>query len=405
MLNPEQMATAQRLFKSEASVLERLGREHSQIPNLYAYFSLPITNPLTNKTDELFYLVQEFIDGEDLEKVLNRDGQFSEANVTKVLRAMLNVLDFVHSEGAIHRDVKPSNIMQRRKDGRLYLLDFGAVKDVTAPTATSIQSGPTGIYTAEYAPPEQIMKSIVDATADLYALAATCVILLTNKASGELRESANNSWHWQSEVSVSPTFAQVLNKMLAARPSDRYPSAKAVIAALDGSPPPIPAPPPVPPQPQTGQPQVGRQPQTGQPQTGQPQTGQPQTGPQTGQPPIQPQSLSLVRFLSNAAFLGTEGGLLGIAALSLLGTLYGGGIWLVMLAGLGLLQFRRTIEGWDFLIIAGLTFAAVVLFPRLNSVLPGSLGMAVVIALMAGGSVVAIAVLFRLIYKLLSSII
>jgi serine/threonine protein kinase len=78
-LTTEQMATAQRLFKNEAIVLERLGRDHPQIPNLYAYFSLPITNPLTNKVDELFYLVQEFIDGEDLEKILHRDGQFSEA--------------------------------------------------------------------------------------------------------------------------------------------------------------------------------------------------------------------------------------------------------------------------------------------------------------------------------------
>jgi serine/threonine protein kinase len=373
-LTADQMVTAQRLFATEAEVLERLGRDHPQIPNLYAYFSLLITSPLTRKTEELFYLVQEFIDGEDLEKILNRDGKFSEAETENVLRAMLGVLDFVHSQGAIHRDVKPSNIM-KRQDGRLFLLDFGAVKEVTAPTATSLQSGPTGIYTAEYAPPEQIMNSIVDATSDLYALAATCVVLLTNKASHEMRDSASNSWQWQSHASVSPALAQVLNTMLAARPSDRYPSAKAALAALDGhqSVKPLPqvVPVPVPPVPV---------------------------------PPSLP-PLSLVQILSNAAFIGTEGGLLGIAMFSLLGTtLVGGGVWLAMLAGLGFLQLQRTIEKWDFLIIAGLTLAAVVMFAPLNKIVGDEAAMIFVIAIMCGGAVVAIAVLFRLIFKLLSRI-
>jgi serine/threonine protein kinase len=373
-LTADQMVTAQRLFATEAEVLERLGRDHPQIPNLYAYFSLLITSPLTRKTEELFYLVQEFIDGEDLEKILNRDGKFSEAETENVLRAMLGVLDFVHSQGAIHRDVKPSNIM-KRQDGRLFLLDFGAVKEVTAPTATSLQSGPTGIYTAEYAPPEQIMNSIVDATSDLYALAATCVVLLTNKASHEMRDSASNSWQWQSHASVSPALAQVLNTMLAARPSDRYPSAKAALAALDSKP--VNPLPPVPPNPGS-------------------------------LPPVPPPALpplSLIQVLSNAAFIGTEGGLLGIAIASLLGTtLVGGGVWLAMLAGLGFLQLQRTIEKWDFLIIAGLTLAAVVMFAPLNKILGDGAAMIFVIAIMCGGAVVAIAVLFRLIFKLLSSV-
>ena len=115
-LTPQQLATAQRLFAKEAIVLERLGLQHPQIPNLYAYFPLLVTNPLNNQSEELFYLVQEFIDGDDLEKILDKQGKFSEDDVIKVLRAMLDVLGFVHRNGAIHRDVKPSNIMQG-KDG------------------------------------------------------------------------------------------------------------------------------------------------------------------------------------------------------------------------------------------------------------------------------------------------
>ncbi len=399
-LTPAQMETALRLFATEAEVLERLGLQHSQIPNLYAYFPLLITNPLTNRTEELFYLVQEFVDGEDLEKVLDREGKFSQSEVENVLQAMLGVLDFVHSKGAIHRDVKPSNIMKGR-DGRLFLLDFGAVKEVTAPSGS--QRGPTTISSPDYAPPEQIMNGTVDATSDLYALAATCVILLTNKGSHELRDSSTNTWRWEPYVRVSSGLAQVLNKMLQARPSDRYPSAQAILAALalgnGRSPVNLPA------SPQTA-PASGPSPSPS--PSLQPVSPPPAPSPQRvplAVPSAPPQPLSLVRLLSNAAFTGAQGGLLAIATLSLIGTsLLGGGVWLALLAVLLLLQVRRTIEGWDLLIIAGLTLAAVVLVGALNRVLGGQVEMIFVIAVMAGGVTVAIAVLFRLIFRLVSNI-
>jgi len=410
-LTPTQMETALRLFATEAEVLERLGLQHPQIPNLYAYFPLLITNPLTNRTEELFYLVQEFVDGEDLEKVLDREGKFSQGEVEDVLQAMLGVLDFVHSKGAIHRDVKPSNIMKGR-DGRLSLLDFGAVKEVTAPSGS--QRGPTTISSPDYAPPEQIMNGTVDATSDLYALAATCVILLTNKGSHELRDSSINTWRWEPYAQVSLGLAQVLNKMLQARPSDRYPSAKAVLAVIAAS---------------SGQStNSGQSINSGQSAVNLPTSSQtaPSTGnspdPQPISPPPAPtplppqrvspvvasapsQPLSLMRLLTNAAFTGTQGGLLAIATLSVLGTtLFGGGIWLAMVAVLLLLQVRRTIEGWDLLIIAGLTLAAVLLFWPLNQILGGETALIFVVAVMAGGIAVAIAVLFRLIFRLVSNI-
>lgn len=384
-LTPQQMATAQRLFAREAEVLERLGLQHPQIPNLYAYFPLPITNPLTNQLEELFYLVQEYVDGEDLEKVRHRQGKLTEAEVDQVLRAMLDVLDFVHSNGAIHRDVKPSNIIHSQ-NGRLSLLDFGAVKEVTTPTG--VQRGPTTICSPDYAPPEQIMNGTVDATSDLYALAATCVVLLTDKDSSELRDSSSNSWNWRSEARVSPGFAQVLDRMLRAKPSDRYPSAKAVLAALSAGssqPPSVPSPLVTPPTPVASSAPPARPPVQPAPQ------------------PIQP--LSLPRFLGNAAFAGAEGGLLAIAAISLLGTTFwGGGVWLAMLAGLVLLQARRVIEGTDLVIIAGLTLAAVIFFPPLHNLLVGGLSMILVVTVMAGGLGVAIAVIFRLIFRLVSRI-
>lgn len=404
-LSAQQMATAQRLFATEAEVLERLGLQHPQIPNLYAYFPLMITNPLTNQSEELFYLVQEFVEGEDLQKVLDRQGKLPEIEVKAVLTAMLDVLDFVHSKGAIHRDVKPSNIMQG-SDGRLSLLDFGAVKEVA--TATGSQRGPTTICSPDFAPPEQIMNGVVDATSDLYALAASCVVLLTNKPSSDLRDSSTNSWRWQPYAQVSAEFAQVLNRMLQARPSDRYPSAKAVRKALADTArsahanpsvrqkPPAPSVTPPAAVPLAATPNASNPPPSSRPHS-------PPVAPKAVPVPVQP--LPLVKFLSNAAFTGVEGGLLAIATFSLLGTtLSGGTAWLAMLGGLLLLQMRRTVEGWDLLIIAGITLAAVVFFSPLNTLLGGQLPLILVITVMAGGGMVAIAVIFRLIFRLLSRI-
>ncbi|NJN21495.1 MAG: serine/threonine protein kinase, partial [Leptolyngbya sp. RL_3_1] len=103
-----------------------------------------------------------------------------------------------------------------------------------------------------------------------------------------------------------------------------------------------------------------------------------------------------------------EGGLLAIALASLLGTsLLGSGAWLLLLGGLVFLQARRIIERLDLVIIAGVTLAVVVLFPPLRMVLAttGSpLQTALVLAILAGLMAVVIATLFRLIYRLLSSI-
>lgn len=401
-LSRSQMETALTLFAREAQVLERLGRRHPQIPNLYAYFPLPVTNPLTNKSEELFYLVQEFIDGEDLEKVRDRQGKLSEAMVVEILRGTLGVLDFVHKEGAIHRDVKPSNIMQGA-DGRLSLLDFGAVKEVTTPN--SAQRGPTTICSPEYAPPEQIMSGQVNVTSDLYALAATCVVLLTDKDSNQLRDSASNRWQWRSDASVSPRLADILDRMLMARPGDRFPSVQDVLTALDA-----PSRQPVSSSGlATSSPAGGGSQQAQKSKASAPVPGS-STPPSPIANPVSPQlanpapPMPLTQFIGNAAFLGAEGGLLAIATVSLLGRVFGGVAWLVMLSLLVFLQLRRTIEGKDFLIIAILSLAAVIFLGKLNRALDGNVQLVILTMIMAAGAVVAIAIIFRLIFRLVSRI-
>ncbi|MBE9125490.1 serine/threonine protein kinase, partial [Coleofasciculus sp. LEGE 07081] len=231
-LSPQQLDIAQNLFEREAEVLEQLGSTHPQIPDLFAFFPLSIPNPSqASKEDQFFYLVQEFIDGQNLEEELNTKGKFSEPEVLEILQEMLEVLKFVHNNGSIHRDIKPSNIM-RHRNGRLYLLDFGAVKQVTTAAAGTPSGRSTGIYSQGYAPPEQMAGAQVYPSTDLYALAVTLITLLTGKETGELYDSYSNSWNWHNYAQVSDTLADVLDRMLLATPNQRFGSAQEVLEAI-----------------------------------------------------------------------------------------------------------------------------------------------------------------------------
>ncbi|MEG4585713.1 serine/threonine-protein kinase [Microcoleus sp. MOSTC5] len=77
-----------------------------------------------------FYLIQEYIDGNPLNKEIVSGRQFQESAVIDLLLDILSVLECVHSQGIIHRDIKPSNLIRRKLDGKIVLIDFGAVKAI-----------------------------------------------------------------------------------------------------------------------------------------------------------------------------------------------------------------------------------------------------------------------------------
>ncbi|MBE9012176.1 protein kinase [Pseudanabaenaceae cyanobacterium LEGE 13415] len=375
-LSPTQLKIAQDLFEREAEVLEQLGREHPQIPDLFAFFELTVANPQTGKEEKYFYLVQEFIDGQTLEEELAQTGRLPETEILKVLDQVLRILDFVHENGSIHRDIKPSNII-RHKNGRFYLLDFGAVKFVTKAVG-QLQSS-TGIYSAGFAPPEQMSGGQVLPCSDLYALAVTCLMLLTNKAPQELFDSYNNTWKWRNYAQVSSHLADVLDRMLLHTPADRYQSATEVLDAL--------TPKPVAPQPISPPPQ--------------------KVAPRRRQ--ITLPRFSTIEVLSSALFTGFEGGIIAIALVSLLGTtLISAGFWLVLVAILIAAQLARFIEKIDFLILGVISLIVVGFVGQLNwaaafIVSPGiPLLNILIIAGFTGLVTLAIAIVFQLIYKLVS---
>jgi len=117
----------------------------------------------------------------------------------------------------------------RRQDGRLFLLDFGSVKQVTS---AKVSSASTAIYTPGFAAPEQTTRGQVFPSTDIYALGVTILTLLTGKEATELFDPQINQWRWRQEVKISPHLSGILDKMLMPAINERFSSATEVLSAL-----------------------------------------------------------------------------------------------------------------------------------------------------------------------------
>ncbi len=383
-LTSTQLQLAQQLFEREADVLAQIGNQNEQIPDLFAYFEITVKSWQSEQEEQFFYLVQEFIDGQNLEEELDPRGPFTEEEALEVLREILKVLKFVHNEGIIHRDIKPSNIM-RDRHGKLYLLDFGAVKQVTnAPTGGSGGSS-TGIYSMGFAPPEQMSGGQVYPSTDLYALAVTILTLLTKKEAIQLFDGYSNQWQWRSLVSINSGLADILDRMLLPAANQRFQSAQDVLWALDSLA--IPLTQLRPPKPSVAK--LSSQ-------------TQPPQAPIVSPTPPKP-AFSTIELLTGAAFSGFEGALIAIALLSLLKSpIITLAVSAVILGLLIFAQTRRWIEKLDLLIISGISFTLIYFVPFFHAALSSQ--EVTIFAVAAGLIAIAVTAIFRLIYKLLSLI-
>ncbi|WP_238846082.1 serine/threonine-protein kinase [Nostoc edaphicum] len=231
---------ATELFEQEARRLEQLG-EHPQIPTLLAYF----------EQEKRLYLVQQFIDGQNLLAELQQQGMFNEQKVRELLLDLLDILKTVHHHKVIHRDIKPENII-RRGDGKLVLIDLGASKQLTATVITQIG---TTIGSFGYAPLEQMQGGEAYPASDLYSVGATCFHLLSGIHPWELWQRQGYGWvtNWRQYLQqpVSQELGQILDKLLKEEYQQRYQSAAEVLQALNSQPIPVTQPltPPITPSP------------------------------------------------------------------------------------------------------------------------------------------------------------
>ncbi|MTJ53604.1 protein kinase [Anabaena sp. UHCC 0253] len=223
--DPKTYQMIQKRFEREAAILEYLGEGSDQIPKLYAYFS----------ESGQFYLVQEWIQGQTLTNVIQSQGNLGETIVREILLSLLSILDYVHSKGIIHRDIKPDNIILRTPDNKPVLIDFGAVKE-TIRTVANSSGNPTQslvIGTPGYMPIEQAIGRPVYAT-DIYSLGLSVIYLLTGKYPQELETHPQTGQIlWQQYVPhISPQLVMVLSQAIEPRTSDRYSTASKMLYAL-----------------------------------------------------------------------------------------------------------------------------------------------------------------------------
>ncbi|MBR8834829.1 MAG: protein kinase [Stigonema ocellatum SAG 48.90 = DSM 106950] len=217
MNSSEVLRMAQERFRQEAEVMRRLGKDNQQIPQLYDDF----------QENQRFYLVQEYIKGENLHEEL-RTRLFSETQVIEVLSDVLKVLDYLYRQNVIHRDIKPANLIRRRCDNRIFLIDFGAVKEVSTTNAQG-QTNPTiAIGTPDYMPPEQCNGRPRFAS-DIHALGITGFVLLTGRIP---QKNQLDEIIWNGEQ-VSPGFKEILDKMVRPKCEERYERAADVLCDLE----------------------------------------------------------------------------------------------------------------------------------------------------------------------------
>jgi len=244
---PHLLKTSRRIFATEAETLKQLGA-HDQIPRFIDCF----------EADEQFYLVQELIVGQPLsdemallQRAPVRVRQASlqenrEAEVIYFLRDLLQVLDFVHSQGIIHCDVKPNNILRRAKDGKLVLVDFGAAQSIrsperdreligTLPLKSTVAVSPSGYLAAE----QLVGKPY--ANSDIYAVGIMAIQMLTGIDPAKLQLNLEtNELNWQqiqtrypSKSSLYRPLTAILRQMVRYNHQQRYRSAQEVLRALE----------------------------------------------------------------------------------------------------------------------------------------------------------------------------
>lgn len=211
-----------RLFKKEAETLYRLGK-HEQVPQLLAHF--------LNDDDCHYYLVQEFIEGQDLTEEV-KDG-LEEAKVVQLLIDILEVLKYIHDENVIHRDIKPSNI-RRRIDEKIVLIDFGAVKEVSLIEDEHAQVSYTvAIGTPGYRPSEQA-NGRPRFVSDIYAVGMIAIQALTKVHPKDLEEDPQTGEIlWGGHTDISNNLAEIINKMVRYHFSQRYQSISEVLSELN----------------------------------------------------------------------------------------------------------------------------------------------------------------------------
>lgn len=208
-----------KLFEREAGVLKQL--DYPTIPKYQDYFCL-------NEQLLWFGLVQEYIPGATLQDLLNQGKKFTEQQIRQIATDILNILVYLHelNPPTLHRDIKPSNLIWG-EDGRVYLVDFGAVQNKSASEKATF----TVVGTYGYTPMEQFGGRAIPAS-DLYALGATLIHLSAGIAPADLPQK-NLRIQFAEFVSLSPSFVAWLQQLCEPAIEKRFSTARVALSSLE----------------------------------------------------------------------------------------------------------------------------------------------------------------------------
>ncbi len=222
-LDAGKLKQLRRQFQQEAQVLARL--DHPHLVDVTDFFA-----EASN-----VYLVMKFIEGESLAHCINHQGALSEERVVALAGQLLEALAYCHSQGVLHRDVKPQNVILQ-PSGAAVLVDFGLVK-LWDPRDPRTKTAMRGMGTPEYAPPEQYdVTGHTDARSDIYSLGATLYHALTGQAPPTATQRSAGQGMFKPpralNRSISPRVEAAVLRAMELRVQDRFQSPREMKAAM-----------------------------------------------------------------------------------------------------------------------------------------------------------------------------
>jgi len=210
-------------------LLEHLRREEQVCGGLRHPHVVAVFTPRQRSRD---YLVMEFVEGKDLRSVMQERGPLPAGEAVLVARQVCEALVYLHSKGVYHRDLKPENVFLTRDGAKV--LDFGIA-------SLRSRRRPAADGTPDYAAPEQIRGGGGDARTDIYALGTMLYEMLTGRLpfdapgaaallSSKLADEPRLPSYYV--AGFDPLLEAVILKAIERRPSDRYASARQLLAHL-----------------------------------------------------------------------------------------------------------------------------------------------------------------------------
>ena len=170
--------------------------------------------------DQYVYIIQEFIHGIDLKTLMLKYGRVEEDIIAFWMNELSEILQYLHAQGVLHRDIKPGNIMLSN-DGQLKVIDFGLARDLEDKDGVDIRV----VGTLAHTPPERYIRKAANEQTDIYGYGSTFYFLATGEIPRSMKEEPKHNMQLMMrslKSQVSPAVFNIIKTCMAVDPQDRY---------------------------------------------------------------------------------------------------------------------------------------------------------------------------------------